>query len=180
VSATAPRGRPRLPGARHPSGQLVRAARDASYSPSTVKRLVDSAARGVQDRVWGTPLGRLHLEGKLTATEFAAGLRWDRTYAAYRTAIGAPSPFPRPAAAIGEARAIAPDMDGPNGEKLARKARKAIREFEGAHKALCMAGLQAEAAARALCEGEGKIPMSHLAYLKARDGLQALARHWQL
>jgi hypothetical protein len=158
----------------------VRAARDASYSPSAVKRLVDASVRNAQDRVWGTPLGRLHLESKITATELAAGLKWDRVYADYRSAIGAPSPFPRPAAALGDARSIPPDPHSPEGEKIARKARKAAREFEGAHKALLMAGMQAEAATRALCEGEGKILMSHLAYLKARDGLQALARYWKL
>lgn len=177
---TATKGRPRLPGARHPGGQLVRAVRDASYSPSAIKRLVDASVHNAQDRVWGTPLGRLHLESKITATEFAAGLRWDRTYANYRSAIGAPSPFPRPAASMGDARSIPPDPDSREGEKAAKKARKAVREFEGAHKALTMAGSQAEAAVRALCEGEGKILMSHLAYLKARDGLQQLARHWRL
>ena len=41
-------------------------------APAELVRLRDAVARGLRDPMWGTELGRLFLEGKLTAEEYEA------------------------------------------------------------------------------------------------------------
>lgn len=173
-------GPKRKPWPRHPCGRLIEPMREAGYHPSAVKRLVDAAVLGIQDPVWGTPFGRAHLDGKFTATEFSAGKRWDELYRNYCVAIGAPYPHPH-SMPIGDViRSMEPDPDSAAGRAQAKWARRVRRDFEEAHAVLVRQGMLAESSVRALVEGNGSNLPSHLAYLKAKAGLQALAEFWRI
>lgn len=172
-------GRPRKNAQRHPCGKIVQALQDSGYSPAVARRLIDNAARGAADAVFGTPLGRLHLEGKINATQFAAGKKWDQVNADYREAMQSPNPNPS-ATPMGASRSEPPDVDSERGQRIARRHKSAVQAFEHAHAVLIAGGMLTEVAVRSLCEDDGKNLSSHLMLLRARDGLTALANFWRL
>ena len=61
-------------------------------APTQIRRLLDSAATEVRHQAFGTQLGRLYLNGQVSATEFAAGKRWAEIVANYSIACRSPSP----------------------------------------------------------------------------------------
>ena len=59
---------------REPNGKPQRER--SGPSPTEISRLRDAALAGMKDPIWGTQLGILHLSGKLTTSQLAAGKRW--------------------------------------------------------------------------------------------------------
>lgn len=162
----------RLLKARTPSGQLSRAGREREFPPTQVKRLRDAAMAGLRDPEWGTELGRLYLEGTITATMYAAGKEWREKAAKYVDTLGH---FPvRTILAEGRGGSLPPDPDTEEGRKRARREAGAMERFFEAHHVLLSAGKLAEATVRRLCEhNEGPCGMAELIAL--RNGLSALA-----
>ena len=162
----------RLLKARTPSGQLSRAGREREFPPAQVKRLRDAAMAGLRDPEWGTELGRLYLEGTITASMYAAGKDWREKAARYVDTLGH---FPvRTILLEGRGGSMPPDPDTPEGQKRARREADAMERFFEAHHILLSAGKMAEATVRRLCEhNEGPCGMAELIAL--RNGLSALA-----
>ena len=162
----------RLVKARTPSGQLSRAGREREFPPTQVKRLRDAAMAGLRDPEWGTELGRLYLEGTITATMYAAGKVWREKAAKYVNSLGH---FPvRSILEEGRGESLPPDPDTAEGQKQARREADAMERFFEAHHQLLSAGKLAEATVRRLCEhNEGPCGMAELIAL--RNGLSALA-----
>lgn len=76
---------------REPNGKPKRAAKQQQLPSATeVQRLRTAALAGMRDAAWGTTLGWLHLNGKLTASEMAAGLRYAELVAEYSRVVGSP------------------------------------------------------------------------------------------
>ena len=95
---------------REPNGKPQR--EPSGPSPTEISRLRDAALAGMKDPIWGTQLGILHLSGKLTSSQLAAGKRWGELARDYSAAVGAPR-APRSAAleasgGVGESIQIAP------------------------------------------------------------------------
>ena len=162
----------RLLRARTPSGQLSRAGREREFPPAQVKRLRDAAMAGLRDPEWGTELGRLYLEGTITAAMYAAGKEWREKAARYVSTLGH---FPvRTLLIEGRGGSMPPDPDTTEGQKRARREAAAMERFFEAHHVLLSAGKMAEATVRRLCEyNEGPCGMAELIAL--RNGLSALA-----
>jgi hypothetical protein len=162
----------RLLRARTPSGQLSRAGREREFPPAQVKRLRDAAMTGLRDPEWGTELGRLYLEGTITAAMYAAGKEWREKAARYVSTLGH---FPvRTLLIEGRGGSMPPDPDTTEGQKRARREAAAMERFFEAHHVLLSAGKMAEATVRRLCEhNEGPCGMAELIAL--RNGLAALA-----
>jgi hypothetical protein len=154
------------------SGQLSRAGRVREFPPAQVKRLRDAAMAGLRDPEWGTELGRLYLEGTITATMYAAGKDWREKAARYVTSLGH---FPvRSILVENRGGSLPPDPDTPEGQKRARREADAMERFFEAHHVLLGAGKLAEATVRQLCEhDEGPCGTAELIAL--RNGLTALA-----
>lgn len=157
---------------RTPSGQLSRAGREREFPPTQVKRLRDAAMAGLRDPEWGTELGRLYLEGTITATMYAAGKDWREKAARYLNTLGH---FPvRTILIEGRGGSLPPDPDTEEGQKRVRREAVAMERFFEAHHVLLSAGKLAEATVRRLCEhNEGPCGMAELIAL--RNGLSALA-----
>jgi hypothetical protein len=162
-----PGRKPRDRGERFPSGKLRR-----EPPPVMVRRLRDAALAGLRDPEWGTELGRLYLEGTITATMYAAGKAWRDKAARYVRAInsfGVRSPV------LEQGRAGSPpDPDSETGREQARREANDMERFFEAHAILLSAGRLAEATVRRLCEhDEG--PCGHAELIALRNGLSALA-----
>lgn len=164
----------RLVKARTPSGQLSRAGREREFAPAQVKRLRDAAMTGLRDPEWGTELGRLYLEGVITAAMYAAGKEWREKAAKYVTSLGL---FPvRSILVEDRVGSLPPDLDTTEGQRQARRDADAMERFFEAHHVLLSVGKLAEHTVRQLCEhNEGPCGMAELIAL--RNGLSALADH---
>ena len=184
-AVSARRGRRRADGARTPTGQLSRRLMDeiGGQAPSAVVRLVQDSLRGYADEVYGAPLGRLFLDGKLTAAEFEAGKRWDRLIRRYHFAIAAPLPDPRAGSlALLERGAPTPppDPESERGRAQIDLDRQIIDACRRAHAVIVGHGMRAEHDMRRLCEGLGELPAGAEALSRAKGVLASLARHWGL
>lgn len=86
IRRAAKAGRPPEEGIREPNGRLSRAAQKivGADSVGEIKRLREAALSGMRDRLWGTQLGRLWLEGKITPQQFRAGRQWDELMGKWR------------------------------------------------------------------------------------------------
>lgn len=97
---TKPRGRPQKNGERYPSGDLkpdkVKPAIEP-IAPALWDRLRKDAVKAVEDSRLGSELGRLSLQGELSATQTAAGFRLAEIYGRFeryknmRRSAGSPS-----------------------------------------------------------------------------------------
>lgn len=147
-------------------------------SPGEVRRLRDAAMTSMRDPEWGTQIGRLFLEGKLTADRFEAGKRWAAKVAAYHKAILArPN---APAIAIegrGHSHPIDPGSEA--GQLEAIKDLTAISEMEEAHAVLIGAGMLAEQAVRHTCE-QDEAPVGTEGLNSLDIGLLWLSSYWGL
>jgi hypothetical protein len=132
---------------------------------------------GLRDPEWGTELGRLFLEGTITAAMYAAGKDWREKAARYAATIGS---FPVRSAVLESGRGgSAPDPDTLEGQRQARRDADAMERFFEAHYVLISAGRLAEQTVRQLCEhDQGLCGMAELIAL--RNGLSALADHKDL
>ena len=172
-----------LPKPREPNGRLVRVRpelREASFHPMAVKRLIEESLKGVADSIWGSPIGRLVLEGKISQVEFAAAIRWDETRVAYMRAQHMPPPNPKAQSFEIRAHGHEPEEGSDGEEKQTLAELRAIRRYALAHSALCCAGQDALAIVRLTCEGQGAPLPSHAALVALKRGLNALVEHWSL
>lgn len=175
------KGRKRQSGPREPAGRLARsaAAPETSYAPSAIKRLTECAIRGVADAAYGTPLGRLYLEGRLSAAQFAAGRRFDRLTRAYRQAIAAPRPDPRSNALEVGPRSVDIDPESFVGHRQQAEHRASVAAMEEARAVLASCGKAVESTVRDLCEAR-ELPAGWSGQNALCAGLTALAEHWHL
>ena len=158
---------------REPNG---RQQREREFPPTQVKRLRDAAMSGLRNEEWGTELGRLYLETRITAEMYAAGKRWSETAAWYHQAIGA-KPLRGAQVEVGVGSQPA-DPDSSEGQKqVVREAERAERFFEAHAVLLGVPG--AERTVRALCE-QDEGPCGFAELLATRNGLFALADYWGL
>ena len=108
------------------------------FPPAQVKRLRDAAMAGLRDPEWGTELGRLYLEGTITAAMYAAGKDWREKAARYVSSLGH---FPvRSILVENRGGSLPPDPDTPEGRKRARREADAMERFFEAHHVLLGAG----------------------------------------
>jgi hypothetical protein len=165
---------------REPNGRLSRTDDIASHAPTAIKRLRDAALRGMADAEWGTELGRLFLEGRITAEHYAAGKKWGRTVVAYHQAIGAAPPYPK-AVAFGDARGRSPDPDPASheGKRLTARDKAIIQNMQEAHAVLIGAGILAERAVRSVCESN-ECPVGQVGLDALQRGLYWLGDFWGL
>jgi hypothetical protein len=157
---------------REPSGRVSRSVVKAldGVPPTEAKRLRDAAVRGMQAPEWGTEIGRLFLEGKISSPLFEAGKRWGRLVVAYHKAIGAPSPYPR-SMDLGRVRGKSTNYDPDT--------REIITAMTEAHAVLSSYGYDIERAVRNVCEeNEATVGARSAEYLIR--GLKALALFWGL
>jgi hypothetical protein len=175
------KGRKRQAGPREPGGRPARSAAepDSTYSPSAIKRLTDCAISGIADAAYGTPLGRLYLEGRLSAAQFAAGQRFDRLTRRYLQAIAAPRPDPRSIALDHGPRSADIDPDSAAGREQMADHRAIVTAMGEARAILAGCGKAAEAAVRGLCE-VNELPAGWSGQSALAAGLSALADHWHL
>lgn len=175
------KGRKRQAGAREPGGRLARATAepDKDYSPAAIKRLADCAINGIADAAYGTLLGRLYLEGRLSAAQFAAGQRFDRLTRHYLRAIAAPRPDPLSIGLDDGPRSAELDPDSPAGREQMADHRAIVAAMGEARAVLAGCGKGAEAAVRGLCEAS-ELPAGWSGHNALAAGLSALAEHWRL
>lgn len=166
---------------REPNGRLSRTTEAAinARAPAAVKRLMQAAMSGMADKEWGTELGRLLLGGKIDEPLFEAGLRWARLVTQYYKATNTPSPHPRSAAFVGGGKAMEPDPDSEEGQKIAEIEIVLCKDMQEAHGVLFGAGMLAERQVRATCE-HGALVVTPHELLALRTGLEWLALHWGL
>ena len=161
---------------REPNGKPQR-SRPAPelMSPTEARRLMDAARTGLKDAVWGTTLGYLHLSGKLTSTQFAAGKRWAEVAAEYSAACQGPKQ-PRTAKLEPEG-GTPPDPGSAKGRTEARRHTQALHRYIGALEVIRRTGEASRRAVVAVCEErtltEGADSLNAL-----RKGLDALATWW--
>ena len=92
---------------REPNGKPQRER--SGPSPTEISRLRDAALAGMKDPIWGTQLGILHLSGKLTSSQLAAGKRWAELAADYSAATQSPKPPRSVALEASAGSAVDPD-----------------------------------------------------------------------
>lgn len=176
------KGRPRKNVPRTPSGQIKKATSgaDGLYHPSAVKRIAEAAIHGIgQDPRWGTTIGRLYLEGKMTAVQFEAGKRWDELARRYHKAMGSPAPSPRSCSTEMVPRAVDADIMTEEGCRLDERDALVVKTYDDAHHVLCVCGVLIEKAVRDAVEKE-EWPANYTGLRALQAGLDALGVYWQL
>lgn len=167
--------KPKIIEARSPSGRPSRARDEPGrdYSHTEVRRLRDAAMKGLRDPEWGTELGALYLERKITAAQYGVGKWWSEMSVHYLSAIDAPWPVPRGISLERGSRGSGPDPDTEEGGKIAARERDAAEIFRAAHAILISAGMLTEHYVRELCEANRR-PIGVAPMHAVVDGLQRL------
>ena len=143
--------------------------------PTEVRRMVDAARLGLRDAVWASPLGLLHVSGKITATQFAAGRHWAALVEDYGKACQGPKP-PR-SAKLEQGSGASPDPDSAKGLREAKRHAKTVESYLAAQKILRLMGSPSERAVADVCE-HSLYPVGTLQLAALRSGLSALAALW--
>ena len=161
--------------ARGSTGRIISRRDPELLGPNEVRRLVDAAANGLRDSVWCSMLGRMHLTGKITSAQFAAGKRWTTLVADYALACQAPPP-PR-TRSLDASGGTPADPDSAAGVREARRHERAAAAYlEGRH-VLRLAGAAAERVVDSVCvQDQAPAGLHELDALRA--GLQSLAAWW--
>jgi hypothetical protein len=157
--------------AREPNGRVQR---EPDISPGEVRRLRTAALRGLRDAEWASELGRYYLEGKLTATQYAAGKWWGVLAARYADAIGS-KPHPKPIALERGSASHQCDPGSDRGMDIADTHKRDVRRFMAVYEALQKCGPLAVKVVRDLCEYD-QSPGGHYHFTKLVEGLNSLAR----
>lgn len=158
---------------REPNGKPSRACAEKPVSPAEIRRLRDAALSGMRDQVWGTELGRLFNNNKITAEQFEAGKRWALRASLYRQALDCPSADPR---AMDFDRGGGGHVD-PDSERGQREAKRHIRDFHSfidTHVALKEMGAHVVFAVRSVCERD-EAPVGYQGLRSLSTGLQRIA-----
>jgi hypothetical protein len=98
LAVMAKAGRKAQIGIREPSGRLSRSARKllGADSVNEIRRVREAALAGMRDPLWGTQLGRLFLEGKISGEQFRAGRNWAELMEKWRAIHCGPRFNPKP------------------------------------------------------------------------------------
>jgi hypothetical protein len=171
LSKDSPMSRRKHLAARSPSGRLKPAAH--LMAPTQVRRLVDLAAEDTRHQALGSMAGRLYLAGKISATEFASGVRWREIVANYSIACRSPPP---PKSVLLDARG-GTGIDSNSSELEIKRHEQANRAWIEGRNALRLAAGRAEQVVDAVCARECA-PCGYAEYTALRDGLQALSILW--
>jgi hypothetical protein len=171
-------GRKRKQVEREPNGRPSRKEQETRYSPAAIKRLADSAVSAAHDPKLGTVLGRLLLQGDITARQAGAGWQWAEIAWEYIQAVGASSLQVKSASLESGAKGEAPDVDSPAGEAISERDKRAVKRYDRALVVLQSQGDSATKACRALCEGRGIAPGTWEVRVAAFRCLDALAAHF--
>jgi hypothetical protein len=160
---------------REANGRPQRLRDPELMSPTETRRLVEAAAIGLKDSIWSSQLGRLHLTGRLSSSQFSAGKRWCDLVANYATACQAPRP-PQ-SAKLEPGGSMPADPDSAIGVKEARRHERAtIAYLDGRH-ALRLAGHEAERDVDTVCvQNQAPAGLCELDALRRR--LQSLSAYW--
>lgn len=176
-------GRKRKTGAREPNGRISRVAQreaDTSLAPSAIRALLASNLKIVQSQEYGTPVGRLMLEGSITPIQWSAAKMWDRIARDYQLAINAPPPDPR-AQEMHAPRQHPPDPESAAGERQAEREGRAVERFrEARDQILEVHGHACLRSVREVCEGVGRPPAGYAELIELRRGLSVLVAAWHL
>lgn len=167
------RSKTKLVTAREPNGRIQRSP---GIAPSEAKRLRDEAARKSRGSEYGTELGRLWLDDKISPPMYEAGKKWVVMAVQRSIAMQSPSANPRSlnVGSGGESHPIDPDT--PAGEREAKQHAKAIQAYEAAERAVPKASWDA---IETVCN-RGLSLCGHQQLLDLRCGLLILANHWHL
>jgi hypothetical protein len=177
--ARAGRKRNKLLLVREPNGRKSRALDEEQFAPAQVKRLRDEALSGMADPEWGTELGRLFLDGTISAPMYGAGKWWAERASEYLAAIGAPPPDAKAVTLERRSPSEPPDPDSPAGLRAVAEDQEALAAMQEAHACLISAGALAEKAVRSLCE-RNEAPAGEYEKTSAIRGLLWLAEYRRL
>ena len=158
---------------REPNGKPQRER--SGPSPTEISRLRDAALAGMKDPIWGTQLGILHLSGKLTSSQLAAGKRWAELARDYSVACQSPR---APKSVDIEPGGGSPiDPDSAKGAREARRHSQIVHGYLGALEALKRTGEAPRLAVRDVCEFN-LFPAGSFQLAALRTGLQGLVAYW--
>lgn len=160
---------------RKPSGRISIKTHVALPPPSETRRVRDLVLAGCRPAEWGTMLGRLHMDEKISPLQYSAGKRWATLVSEYSAACHGPK-LPQ-TARLDPSGGTAPDPDSIKGLREARRHARVIDDYVGARRALQLTGAAAERMVRAVCEqDQAAIGVDELDAL--RNGLQTLVGWW--
>jgi hypothetical protein len=158
--------------ARTPNGRLARRVADTMMPPTQIKRLLDAAADGLRDGMWGSSLGRLYLTQKISAGELSAGQHWAMLVTEYSQACR--SPKPPSTVQLEKLGGSSIDPDSEQGVLEVERHEKISARYLAGRNALRIAGGAAERAVTTTCELD-QAPAGFEELNALRDGLRALA-----
>lgn len=173
-------GRKRKEGVRTPSGQLSRAAKAVTENttPAAVRRLRDASLARMVDPEWGTEIGRLYLNERITPVQYAAAKRYWMLHEAYRVVSGFPAPRPR-SIDLDAVGGMPVDPDTDQGQLEAERAMQLRADMSDARSVVLAAGSHAwPALVDAIERDRACAGMSDVHWLTT--ALDALAKHWRL
>lgn len=142
---------------------------------SEVHRLRSAALAGMRDAIWGSTLGWLYLSGKLTSSQFTAGLRWASLATQFASSVQAPSGAR--SAKLERTGGTPVDPDTQEGRQEAARHESAALEYAGAVNMLNLAGELPKAAVRHVCE-QNLMPRGAKELDGLVMGLHVLASYW--
>ena len=172
-------GRKRLQNVqREPNGRPK--PEERRFSPTAIKRLLESSIALASDPRLGTEIGRMLLNGDLTTRQAGAGWQWSELTADYFSAIGASSLQVKAISYERGAKAQAPEPDSEAGKAISEKEERIVKRWEKAHLILLSQGMVAESATRRLCEGKGQRAQDYYEVVRVKQALDALAAHFAL
>jgi hypothetical protein len=162
--------------AREKKPRATRHGNDTELMPPTeVRRLIELAGAGLRDPMWGSILGRIHLAGKISRAEFAAGKRWAELSAQYSVACQGPQATK--SVKLDAPGGAALDPDSTAGLKEARRHARASAAYVDGKYALKQAGPAAERAVDAICVHD-YVPTGFDELQALQGGLRALSAWW--
>ena len=168
-------GRKRKDAPRTPSGQISRANEETRYAPAAIKRLTDYAIAASSDPRLGSEVGRLLLNGSLTAKQAGAAWKLLEIVTAYRTAIEAPRCKPN-SLERGQ-KSEAPEEGTDAAEAINKRLVRDTRRYERAQMILISHSQQARQAVERIAVYDVAL-ISYEALVAARGALDALAVHF--
>lgn len=171
-------GRKLVDAKRTPSGQLSREGRNQvnAMAPAVIVRMREAAKALAIDPLWGTELGRMHLQGELSATQLEAGKRWANLARAHAAAIC--SKGIKAMNIGGSSSGAEPDPDSEAGIKIAERESRTVDRYRDAEGRVIDCGTRVLFAVAALCEDDR--PLEWAEKREAVKGLDALSSHWGL
>jgi hypothetical protein len=159
---------------RETNGRIQREARTTPVA--NAKRIRDEAVRTSAHAEYGTELGRLYLDDKISTSMYEAGKRWAIMANSVATAMQGPSANPK-SLAIGESGTSHPvDPGSEEGEREVKRHQHAVQAFQTAGDKL-VGGTRR--AVETVCE-HGLACDGFVQLMDLRSGLAILAGHWHM